>query len=79
MGRLQSALDTLSERARQIFILRKVEGLSQKEIAEKLGITEAIVENDASRSLRAVLQRMTEPAPKGIEAGQKGGSRARSH
>lgn len=79
LGRLQSALDTLSERARQIFILRKVEGLSQKEIAEKLGITEAIVENDASRSLRAVLQRMTEPAPKGIEAGQKGGSRARSH
>jgi len=59
--RLQEALATLSERARRIFIMRKVDGLSQKEIANALGVSEAIVENDASRSLRAVLKLMTVP------------------
>lgn len=62
LRQLQDALAALPERARQIFILRKVEGLSQKEIARTLGVTEAVVENDASRGLRAVLKRMTQPA-----------------
>lgn len=79
LSRLQAALETLSDRARRIFILRKVEGLSQKEIAEALGVTEAVVENDASRSLRAVLRHMTEPAPEGMTPRRAGGSRARSH
>jgi RNA polymerase sigma factor (sigma-70 family) len=79
LGRLQSALETLSDRARRIFIMRRVEGLSQKEIAEALGVTEAVVENDASRSLRAVLRGMTEPEPESIAPRQAGGSRARSH
>lgn len=79
LGRLQSALATLSDRARQIFLMRKVEGLSQKEIADALGVTESVVENDASRSLRAVLRLMTAPEPEGIAQRQAGGSRARSH
>lgn len=79
LGRLQSALETLPERARRIFIMRKVEGLSQKEIAEALGVTESVVENDASRSLRAVLQLMTAPEPEGIAPRRAGGSRVRSH
>ncbi|UIJ43521.1 RNA polymerase sigma factor [Sphingomonas cannabina] len=78
LGRVQAALATVSERARRIFLMRKVEGLSQKEIAQTLGVTEAVVENEASRSLRAILKLLTEP-----EAGQDlsstgGVSRARS-
>lgn len=61
LGRVQAALATLSDRARRIFLMRKVEGLTQKEIAQTLGISEAVVENEASRSLRAVLKLMTEP------------------
>lgn len=61
LDRVQAALATLSERARRIFVMRKVEGLSQKEIADTLGVSEAVVENEASRSLRAVLKLLTEP------------------
>lgn len=61
MSRLQEALISLSERARRIFILRKVEGFSQKEIATMLGVSEAVVENDASRSLRALMKIMADP------------------
>ena len=60
LGRVQVALATLPERARQIFMMRKVEGRSQKEIAQLLGVSEAVVENEASRSLRAVLRLLTE-------------------
>ncbi|MGK6353812.1 RNA polymerase sigma factor [Sphingomonas sp. DT-207] len=79
LGRLQAALDELSDRARRIFIMRKVEGLSQKEVARALGVTEAVVENDASRSLRAVLRRMTEPEAAEVTPHRVGGSRAGSH
>ena len=61
LGRVQTALASLSERARRIFLMRKVEGLSQKEIAQAMGVSEAVVENEASRSLRAVLKLLTEP------------------
>lgn len=79
LGLLQSALDRLSERARRIFIMRKIEGLSQREIAEALGVSESVVENDASRSLRAVLHFMTKPAAEDIAPIQSGGARVRSH
>lgn len=80
VGRLQSALATLSDRARRIFVMRKVEGLSQREIAEALGVSESVVENDASRSLRAVLRLMTETEAEPEAApGQAGGAHARSH
>ncbi|WP_084579495.1 RNA polymerase sigma factor [Sphingomonas azotifigens] len=61
LDRVRAALGTLSHRARRIFLLRRVDGLSQKEIAAQLGVTEAVVENDASRSLRAILRMLTEP------------------
>lgn len=67
LGRVQAALATLSERARRIFVMRKVEGLSQREIAHAMGVSEAVVENEASRSLRTVLKLLTEP-----EAGRTG-------
>jgi RNA polymerase sigma-70 factor (ECF subfamily) len=66
LGRVQAAIGQLSERARRIFIMRKIDGLAQKEIARALGVTEAIVENDASRGLRSVLSALTEPEPTAI-------------
>lgn len=61
LERVQAALATLSERARRIFLMRKVEGMTQREIASALGVSEAVVENEASRSLRAILKLMTDP------------------
>jgi RNA polymerase sigma-70 factor (ECF subfamily) len=46
---------TLPERSRRIFEMRRVLGLSQKEIARQLGVSENVVENEAARGLKAVL------------------------
>jgi len=77
LRRVQSALETLTERARRIFLLRRVDGLSQKEIAALLEVSEAVVENDASRSLRKVLHLLTDPAPATLEEGGRAHARSR--
>ena len=41
---LTEAIRALPERCRHVFLLRKIQGLSQKEIASRLGITENTVE-----------------------------------
>lgn len=45
---LHRAIDKLPEKCRQIFILNKMEGLTQKEIAEYLGISVKTVENQVA-------------------------------
>ncbi|MCK5912139.1 MAG: RNA polymerase subunit sigma-24, partial [Caulobacter sp.] len=40
--------------------MRKIEGVPQREIARRLGVTEHVVENEAVRGLRAILAAMTE-------------------
>jgi len=78
LGRVQAALTTLSDRARRIFLMRKVEGLTQREIASALGVSEAVVENEASRSLRAILKLMTDPDPEQNAPSAESISHARS-
>lgn len=60
LRRVRQLIDGLSPRCRQIFEMRKIEGLSQKEIATKLGVSENIVENEASRGLKQILKAMEE-------------------
>ena len=48
---LGKALALLSERTREIVVLRKFEGISQKEVARRLGLSEAAVEHQVSRGL----------------------------
>lgn len=43
LGFLTEAIQSLPDRCRQVFTLRKIYGLSQKEIAERLGISEHTV------------------------------------
>ena len=43
LRRLQRALDRLAPRCREAFVLRQVEGLSRKEIATRMGISDATV------------------------------------
>ncbi len=76
VDRVQRAIATLSDRARRIFVMRRVEGLSQKEIAAALGVTETIVENDASRSLRAIVRQLTEEDAESADRMREGGDRA---
>ena len=49
---LAEAIHTLPERCREVLLLRKIKGLSQKEIAELLGIAEHTVEALAGKGTR---------------------------
>lgn len=54
--RLQLLIDALPERSREVFYLRKVNGMPQREIAARLGVTENVVENEGANGLRSILQ-----------------------
>lgn len=49
---LVRAIDALPRRLREVMILRKLDGLSQKEIALRLGLSEATVQAHVVRGLR---------------------------
>lgn len=53
---LIAAIQTLPERCRQIFTLRKIYGLSQKEIAARLGISEHTVEVQGAIGVRKCVE-----------------------
>jgi RNA polymerase sigma-70 factor (ECF subfamily) len=54
---LESAIDTLPDGMREVFVLREVEGLSTAETAACLGVSEDVVKTRLSRG-RAVLRRV---------------------
>jgi RNA polymerase sigma factor (sigma-70 family) len=56
---LQAALDGLPPRCRQIVMLRKIEGLSQKEVANQMGISVDTVENQVAKGMRLLTQAMS--------------------
>lgn len=49
---VEALLGTLPERCRTIFTWKRMEGLSQREIANRLGVSEHVVENDVQKALR---------------------------
>ena len=58
--RVQRLIEGLPERCREIFKLRRIHGLSQREVAQRLGVTENVVEMQAMRGLRLILRALTE-------------------
>ncbi len=67
LGRVRGALGSLSDTCRRVIELRRVEGLSQRETAQRLGVSENVVENNMVRGIRRVLA---------ILAGQDGDAEA---
>ena len=57
---MKKALDTLPERCRMIFVMRRLEGISLKEIAQQLEISPKTVENQITKALK-VLQKAVRP------------------
>ena len=53
---LQAAFDRLPPRAREVILLRRVEGLSRPEIAQRMGITEGTVSQHLEHGLRALME-----------------------
>jgi len=54
LRRVQAALDRLPPRSRQAVILRKVDGLSWREIASRMGITEKTVNHHLTDAMHAL-------------------------
>lgn len=61
LARVRAVIEGLPERCRQIFELRRVHGLSQRETARRLGVTENVVEAQTARGLKLVLKALAEP------------------
>lgn len=56
LERVRRIIEALPERCRDIFQLRRIEGVPQREIAARLGIPEHTVEAQATRGLKLILQ-----------------------
>lgn len=54
LERVRRIIEDLPERCREIFELRRIQGVSQREIAEQLGIPEHTVEQQAVRGLKLI-------------------------
>jgi len=59
--RLKDAIERLPKACRRAFVLRKIEGLTQRETAERLGVTESNVEKHVARGLRLCAAALTAP------------------
>lgn len=60
LRRVGALLAGLPRRRREAFVLRKLEGLSQREIAQRMGISENTVEKHIGKCLRHLLQAFAE-------------------
>ena len=60
LQRLKALIETLPEKCRRVFVLRKIEGVPQKEIARRLGITENTVEVHVTKGLQLILKAWSE-------------------
>jgi len=63
-------MDKLPTRCRTIFTMRKVEGLSLREISGRMGLSQTVVQNEVSRALKRLL--------KIIEEAERSGSPSRA-
>lgn len=54
LRRVQSALDRMPERAREVIVLKQIEDLSRAEIAQRMGIGEETVKWHLAKGMRAL-------------------------
>ena len=56
LARIIAALGDLPPRCREVFVLHKLDGLTHREVAARLGISRGMVEKHMSRALKHLLQ-----------------------
>lgn len=76
LARVLALIASLPDRCRTVLELRKIHGLSQREIAQRLGVSEHVVENDAARGLRQILKTLSddqadEPAKRSLKSDER--------
>lgn len=75
LARVERLITGLPERTRRVLLMRKVDGLPQKEIAAKLGVTEGMVENEAIRAIQLLLKAIRKEEGHGRGKGDDYGDR----
>lgn len=60
LRRFVDALEALPPRCKEVVVLRKVEGLSQREVATRMGIAEDTVEKQIAKGMRALAEALLE-------------------
>lgn len=66
MRRVLQAVNGLPPKCRDVFVLRMIEGLSQREIAERLGIAVSTVEKHLARGLQQCRQELAQAQPEAL-------------
>jgi RNA polymerase sigma factor (sigma-70 family) len=60
LARVRRIIDALPDRCRRIFEMRKIEGQSQREVAQAMGLPQHIVENEVAKGLKLILKAIAE-------------------
>jgi len=63
LQQIHALLAAMPARRRRIFEMRKIEDLSQKDIAARLGVSENVVENETAKALKTILKAFSEASP----------------
>jgi RNA polymerase sigma-70 factor (ECF subfamily) len=79
LQRVQALIEALPERRRRIMKLRKIDGLSQREIAAAVGVTEGVVENELCLGLKTILAAFEEEKGTGSAEGISSKAKRRGH
>jgi RNA polymerase sigma-70 factor (ECF subfamily) len=74
LARIREIVAEMPERRRRIFEMRKIEGLPQRDVAERLGITVSVVENEAVKGVRWVMAALREQEQANIASIERGGA-----
>lgn len=75
LRRMQTAVNRLPPRCREVLWMRRIEGMSQKEVAAALGIGERTVEEQMRRAMRQLVTAMLDgdgPARKPVDGKEVG-------
>jgi RNA polymerase sigma-70 factor (ECF subfamily) len=75
LRRLASVIATLPGKIREVFILRRVHGLSQRDVAKTLGLSESTVEKHMSRSIYMLMKMISHGGNDSARASRAWGSK----
>ncbi|NFV78925.1 RNA polymerase sigma factor [Magnetospirillum aberrantis] len=70
LASLRDAIDSLPPRCREVFLLHRIEGLPQGEVASLLGISRSGVEKQLLRANLKLRSTLSHPSPRAIDSPQ---------